>query len=109
MSDPSGVDGKRDAVENAGAGEEPRFDLAFDAPAGQLLRVSPLVRRLVAPNPGPFTFTGTCSYVVGEGEVGGDGLVEILLDADVLESGGTEGGRRREDAAGHGLGEERAG
>ncbi|MGO9392060.1 MBL fold metallo-hydrolase [Rhodoblastus sp.] len=69
MSDPSGVDGKRDAVENAGAGEEPRFDLAFDAPAGQLLRVSPLVRRLVAPNPGPFTFTGTCSYVVGEGEV----------------------------------------
>lgn len=51
------------------AEEEPRFDLAFDAPAGQLLRVSPLVRRLVSPNPGPFTFTGTCTYVVGEGEV----------------------------------------
>jgi glyoxylase-like metal-dependent hydrolase (beta-lactamase superfamily II) len=55
--------------EKADADEAPRFDLAFDAPAGQLLRVSPLVRRIVAPNPGPFTFTGTCSYVIGEGEV----------------------------------------
>ncbi|MGO8737638.1 MBL fold metallo-hydrolase [Rhodoblastus sp.] len=33
------------------------------------MRVSPLVRRIVAPNPGPFTFTGTCTYVVGAGEV----------------------------------------
>ena len=53
----------------AAADEAPRFDLAFEAPVGRLLRVSPLVRRLVAPNPGPFTFTGTCTYVVGEGEV----------------------------------------
>jgi len=45
------------------------FDRSFDAPAGQMVQVSPLVRRLVAPNPGPFTFTGTCSYVVGRGEV----------------------------------------
>ncbi|MBB4197709.1 MBL fold metallo-hydrolase [Rhodoblastus sphagnicola] len=50
-------------------GEEPRFDLTFTAPAGEMQRVSPLVRRLVAPNPGPFTFTGTCTYVVGAGEV----------------------------------------
>jgi glyoxylase-like metal-dependent hydrolase (beta-lactamase superfamily II) len=28
-----------------------------------------LTRRVVAPNPGPFTYTGTCSYIVGEGEV----------------------------------------
>jgi len=49
--------------------EEPRFDLSFSAPAGEMQRVSPLVRRLVAPNPGPFTFTGTCAYVVGAGEV----------------------------------------
>jgi glyoxylase-like metal-dependent hydrolase (beta-lactamase superfamily II) len=49
--------------------EEPRFERAFVAPVGQLLRISPLVRRIVAPNPGPFTFTGTCTYVVGEGEV----------------------------------------
>jgi len=68
--------------------EEPRFDLAFDAPPGQLMRVSPLVRRLVAPNPGPFTFTGTCVYVVGRGEVavidpGPDlpGHVEALIAA----------------------------
>lgn len=32
-------------------------------------RLSPLIRRVVAPNPGPFTHTGTCSYVVGAGEV----------------------------------------
>ncbi len=49
--------------------EAPRFELGFDAPAGQMQRVSPLVRRLVAPNPGPFTFTGTCTYIVGAGEV----------------------------------------
>ncbi len=37
--------------------------------AGEMTRVSPLVRRLVANNPSPFTFTGTCSYVVGEQEL----------------------------------------
>lgn len=45
------------------------FDRDFDAPAGVMVDVSPLVRRIVAPNPGPFTFTGTCSYVVGRGKV----------------------------------------
>ena len=38
-------------------------------PSGSLARLSPLVRRLIAPNKGPFTFTGTCSYIVGEGRV----------------------------------------
>lgn len=32
-------------------------------------RVSPLTRRALAPNPGPFTYTGTCSYIVGSGDV----------------------------------------
>ncbi len=32
-------------------------------------RVSPLVRRVTAPNPGPFTYKGTCAYIVGEGDV----------------------------------------
>lgn len=32
--------------------------------------VSPLIRRVIANNPGPFTFTGTGTYVVGRGEVG---------------------------------------
>ena len=32
-------------------------------------QVSPRVRRLIAPNPGPFTHTGTCAYIVGFGDV----------------------------------------
>ncbi len=36
-------------------------------PSGSLTRLSPRVRRLIAPNAGPFTFTGTCSYLVGNG------------------------------------------
>ena len=38
-------------------------------PSGSLARLSPRVRRLIAPNKGPFTYTGTCSYIVGEGRV----------------------------------------
>ncbi|MDP2357076.1 MAG: MBL fold metallo-hydrolase [Beijerinckiaceae bacterium] len=37
--------------------------------AGAVARLSPLVRRVIAPNPSPFTFTGTCAYIVGEGDV----------------------------------------
>lgn len=37
--------------------------------SGDLQQVSPLVRRLIAPNPSPFTFTGTCTYIVGRGKV----------------------------------------
>ena len=40
-----------------------------DWPTGRIERPHPLVRRLLAPNPSPFTFTGTQSYIVGEGEV----------------------------------------
>ena len=32
-------------------------------------QVSPLIRRVVANNPGPFTFKGTGTYIVGRGEV----------------------------------------
>jgi glyoxylase-like metal-dependent hydrolase (beta-lactamase superfamily II) len=32
-------------------------------------QVSPLIRRVVANNPGPFTFKGTGTYIVGQGEV----------------------------------------
>ncbi|MGJ0505864.1 MAG: MBL fold metallo-hydrolase [Methylocystis sp.] len=32
-------------------------------------RVSARVRRVIAPNAGPFTHTGTCSYIIGSGEV----------------------------------------
>jgi glyoxylase-like metal-dependent hydrolase (beta-lactamase superfamily II) len=36
-------------------------------PSGSLTCLSPRVRRLIAPNAGPFTFTGTCSYLIGKG------------------------------------------
>jgi glyoxylase-like metal-dependent hydrolase (beta-lactamase superfamily II) len=42
---------------------------SFDAPPGALIRVGPKTRRVVAPNPGAFTFTGTCSYILGDGDV----------------------------------------
>ena len=45
----------------AAAREEP--------PSGVCAAVSAGIRRLVAPNPSAFTFTGTCSYIVGHGDV----------------------------------------
>ena len=42
---------------------------AAEAQSGVVTRLSPLTRRLIAGNASPFTFTGTCSYIVGEGEV----------------------------------------
>jgi glyoxylase-like metal-dependent hydrolase (beta-lactamase superfamily II) len=42
-------------------------DFAFEY--GRSDQVSPLIRRVVAKNPGPFTFTGTGTYIVGRGEV----------------------------------------
>jgi glyoxylase-like metal-dependent hydrolase (beta-lactamase superfamily II) len=36
---------------------------------GEAQRVSPLIRRLVAKNPGAFTLYGTGVYIIGEGEV----------------------------------------
>lgn len=41
----------------------------FDFDYGRLDRVSPRIRRVVCNNPGPFTFTGTGTYIVGAGEV----------------------------------------
>ena len=43
----------------------PPFDPA-DLPTGLLMPLSPLVARVLAPNPSPFTFTGTQTYVVGQ-------------------------------------------
>ena len=37
---------------------------------GRTDSVSPLIRRVIANNPGPFTFTGTGTYIVGRGEAG---------------------------------------
>jgi glyoxylase-like metal-dependent hydrolase (beta-lactamase superfamily II) len=40
-----------------------------EPPSRELARVSPLVRRVIAPNASPFTFNGTCTYIVGQGTV----------------------------------------
>ena len=45
------------------------FDKRFDLPPGRIDEVRPGVRRLLADNPGPFTFKGTLTYIVGTGEV----------------------------------------
>jgi glyoxylase-like metal-dependent hydrolase (beta-lactamase superfamily II) len=37
---------------------------------GQIEVLSPLVRRVIAANPGPFTYTGTGTYIIGRGRVG---------------------------------------
>ena len=42
-------------------------DIEFEY--GRPDQVSPLIRRVVANNPGPFTFKGTGTYIIGRGEV----------------------------------------
>ena len=48
--------------------ESALFATARKPPPRALTRVSPMVRRLVAPNASPFTFNGTCTYIVGQGK-----------------------------------------
>jgi glyoxylase-like metal-dependent hydrolase (beta-lactamase superfamily II) len=38
-------------------------------PVGNAVELEPLVRRVLAGNPGPFTYTGTETYIVGRGQV----------------------------------------
>lgn len=68
--------------------DEIEFDRSATTEAGTVACLSPLVRRIIAGNGGPMTFTGTCSYIVGRGTVaiidpGPDdpGHVERLLAA----------------------------
>lgn len=46
------------------------FVRAFDFAYGRCDPVSPLIQRVIADNPGPFTFTGTGTYIVGRLEKG---------------------------------------
>ena len=46
-----------------------QFDREFDAIPGVAVRVSPLIRRVLADNPSPFTFKGTSTFIAGNGQV----------------------------------------
>jgi glyoxylase-like metal-dependent hydrolase (beta-lactamase superfamily II) len=48
------------------------FVREVDPAYGQAIQVSPLIRRVTANNPGPFTFLGTGTYIVGAPEPGAD-------------------------------------
>src|SRR4026209_344322 len=68
--------------------EDIPYNRVFDLEPGRAEEVAPGVRRIVANNPGPFTFKGTVSYIVGRGKVaiidpGPDDAVHsaALLDA----------------------------
>ena len=69
------------------------FSRTFDPQYGEAVKVADNVRRLTATNSGPFTFTGTNSFIIGEGRVaildpGPDdpSHVRALLDAVAGES-----------------------
>lgn len=45
------------------------FNRDFQPRYGEAEQLSPLIRRVVAKNPSPFTYKGTCTYIVGRGNV----------------------------------------
>jgi glyoxylase-like metal-dependent hydrolase (beta-lactamase superfamily II) len=45
------------------------FERNFDVPYGELVKLSPRIGRLLAKNPGPFTFKGTGVYILGDKNV----------------------------------------
>jgi glyoxylase-like metal-dependent hydrolase (beta-lactamase superfamily II) len=49
--------------------EDIRYNKTFDLVPGRATEVAPGVRALVANNPGPFTYKGTVSYIIGRGKV----------------------------------------
>ena len=49
--------------------EDVPFDKTFDFAPERVREVTPQVRAVVAGNPGPFTFKGTMSYIIGRGKV----------------------------------------
>src|SRR5580698_5879220 len=68
--------------------EDIPYNKTFDLIAGRAAEVAPGVRALVANNPGPFTYKGTVSYIIGRGDVAivdpgpeDEAHVAALLDA----------------------------
>ena len=50
-------------------GDDIPFDKSFDLAPDTVDEVAPGVRRILCNNPGPFTFKGTVSYILGRGRV----------------------------------------
>ncbi len=46
-----------------------QFNKEFSCDYGMAEPVSPMIRRIVARNPGPYTFHGTGTYIIGHGDV----------------------------------------
>jgi len=46
-----------------------KFNKKFSPHYGEITKISPLIRRLVAPNPSPFTFHGTGTYIIGKNQI----------------------------------------
>lgn len=46
-----------------------KFDTNFEPPVGAVMEISPLIRRITCSNPGPFTFKGTNTFIIGRGNV----------------------------------------
>jgi glyoxylase-like metal-dependent hydrolase (beta-lactamase superfamily II) len=62
----------------------------FRPPYGVIEALSPLVRRVVAENPGPLTFVGTATFIIGHGTVavidpGPDLATHVAALVDVLQ------------------------
>jgi len=71
-----------------GMSDDIAFNKTFDLEPDTVRQLAPGVRALVANNPGPFTFKGTMSYIIGRGKVAildpgpdDDGHIAALLDA----------------------------
>ena len=73
----------------------PVFDTDFDPRYGDLVTVSPLLRRIVARNPSKYTFHGTGTYVIGHGSV----AVVDPGPADESHIGAVTGALRGEEVA----------
>lgn len=58
------------------------FVRAFDFAYGRRDQVSPLIQRVICDNPGPFTFTGTGTYIVGPPE---DGASVAVIDPGPID------------------------
>ena len=69
---------------------------AFDPHYGRSVPVAPGVRRVTAPNAGPFTFAGTNSYIVGSGRVA---IIDPGPDDEFPLSRAHVGHDRRDDHA----------